>query len=192
VNAAPGIDGLTGCGLPKPFDLIFERVKNEEWRALRDDFRTFLDESVINEEPAAERALIWAGALLVRGPNCMSDKCFVDTNVLVNAHDRAAGVKHQRARSLIEKLWNSGGGVLSTQVLEELCINVRRKSRHPLSVEETRRLIQDYSSWTIVIHTAESVLEALDIEFHHKISSGMHSLFKLLGVPVLQSSIQKI
>ena len=26
----------------KPFDLIFERVKNEEWRALRDDFRTLL------------------------------------------------------------------------------------------------------------------------------------------------------
>ena len=135
--------------------------------------------------------MIWAGALLVRGPNCMSDKCFVDTNVLVYAHDRAAGVKHQRARSLLEKLWNSGGGVLSTQVLQELCINVRRKSRHPLSLEDTRRLIQDYSSWTIVINTAESVIEALDIEFHHKISF-WHSLFKLLGVPVLQSSIQKI
>jgi hypothetical protein len=53
-----------GLRPPKPFNLIFERVKNEEWRALRDDFRTFLDESVINEEPAAERALIWAGALL--------------------------------------------------------------------------------------------------------------------------------
>jgi hypothetical protein len=26
----------------KPFDLIFERAKKEEWRALRDDFRTFL------------------------------------------------------------------------------------------------------------------------------------------------------
>jgi len=114
--------------------------------------------------------LIWAGALLVRGPTFMSDKYFVDTNILVYAHDRAAGVKHQRARSLIEKLWNSGGGILSTQVLQELCINVRRKSSHPLSVEETRRLIRDYSSWTIVINTAESVIEALDIEFRHRIS----------------------
>jgi len=26
----------------KPFDLIFARAKNEEWRAQRDDFRTFL------------------------------------------------------------------------------------------------------------------------------------------------------
>lgn len=100
----------------------------------------------------------------------MNDKCFVDTNILVYAHDRAAGLKHQRARSLIEKLWNNGGGVLSTQVLQELCMNVRRKTSRPLSVEETRRLIQDYSSWTIVINTAESFIEALDIEFRHNIS----------------------
>jgi len=100
----------------------------------------------------------------------MSDKYFVDTNILVYAHDRAAGVKHERAQSLIEKLWNSGGGILSTQVLQELCINLRRKSSRPLSVEETRRLIQDYSSWTIVINTAESVIQALDIEFRYRIS----------------------
>jgi predicted nucleic acid-binding protein len=100
----------------------------------------------------------------------MSDKCFVDTNILVYAHDRAAGVKNLRARSLIEKLWKNGGGVLSTQVLQELCINVRRKSSHPLSREETRTIIQDYSSWTVVINTAESVLEALEIESRYNIS----------------------
>ena len=100
----------------------------------------------------------------------MNDKCFVDTIILVYAHDHAARDKHHRARTLIEKLWNSGGGVLSTQVLQELCVNVRRKSSHPLSVEETRRLIQDYSSWTIVTNTAESVIEALDIESRYNIS----------------------
>ena len=56
----------------------------------------------------------------------MSDRCFVDTNILVYAHDRSAGLKHKRARQLIEDLWDSGLGVLSTQVLQELCINVRR------------------------------------------------------------------
>jgi predicted nucleic acid-binding protein len=100
----------------------------------------------------------------------MSDRYFVDANILVYAHDRAAGIKHQRAQSLIEKLWNSGGGVLSTQVLQELCINLRRKTSRPLSAEETRSLIQDYSSWTIVTNTAESVIQALDVEFRYKIS----------------------
>ena len=100
----------------------------------------------------------------------MSDKFFVDTNILVYAHDRGTGAKHERARALIEKLWSSGGGVLSTQVLQELCINLRRKTTRPLSVEETRRLIEDYSSWDVVVNTAESVLQALTIESRYKIS----------------------
>jgi len=40
----------------------------------------------------------------------MSDKCFVDTNILVYAHDRSAGVNHQRAQMLLEQLWDSGQG----------------------------------------------------------------------------------
>ena len=44
----------------------------------------------------------------------MSDKVFVDTNVLVYGHDRSAGVKHEAAQTLLEELWNSGHGVLST------------------------------------------------------------------------------
>jgi predicted nucleic acid-binding protein len=102
--------------------------------------------------------------------NCMSDKCFVDTNILVYAHDRSAGVKHQRAQMLLEQLWDSGQGVLSTQVLQELCVNLRRKASQPLPVEEVRQLIRDYSTWEIVTNTAESVLQALDIEMRYKTS----------------------
>jgi predicted nucleic acid-binding protein len=100
----------------------------------------------------------------------MSDKCFVDTNILVYAHDLTQGVKHERARVLIAKLWDSGAGVLSTQVLQELCISLRRKAARPLSVEETRKVIEDYASWDIVVNTTESVLEALDIELRYEIS----------------------
>lgn len=100
----------------------------------------------------------------------MSDKCFVDTKILVYAHDRSAGLKHKRARELVEQLWGSGRGVLSTQVLQELCINVRRRASRPLSVEETRRLVQNYLSWEIVVNTPPSVIQALDIEARHKIS----------------------
>jgi predicted nucleic acid-binding protein len=102
--------------------------------------------------------------------NYMSDKCFVDTNILVYAHDRSAGMKHQRARLLLESLWDSGEGVLSTQVLQELCINLRRKVRHPLQFDEIRQLIRDYSSWEVITNTPESVLQALDIEARYKTS----------------------
>lgn len=100
----------------------------------------------------------------------MSDKCFLDTNILVYAHDFKQGVKHERARALVEKLWDSGDGVLSTQVLQELCVSVRRKAARPLSDEGTRQLIQDYASWETVVNTAESVLQALDLEKRYQLS----------------------
>jgi predicted nucleic acid-binding protein len=62
----------------------------------------------------------------------MSDKFFVDTNILIYAHDTAAGTKHERARALVEELWRERSGVVSTQVLQELCVNLRRKTGRPL------------------------------------------------------------
>lgn len=100
----------------------------------------------------------------------MAEKYFVDTNILIYAHDRSAGVKHDRARRAVEHLWDTGEGVLSTQVLQELCINLRRKVAKPLAVDEVRRFIQDYLSWEVVVNTPESVLQALEIEVRYKIS----------------------
>ena len=100
----------------------------------------------------------------------MRGKCFVDTNILVYAHDITQGTKHERARELVNSLWESGDGVLSTQVLQELCVTVRRKAARPLSPENTRKLIEDYVKWPVVVNTAESVLEALDLESRYQIS----------------------
>jgi predicted nucleic acid-binding protein len=100
----------------------------------------------------------------------MADKYFVDTNILIYAHDRTAGSKHDRARRLVENLWASGQGVLSTQVLQELCVNLRRKVARPLALDEIRRLVRDYVSWDIVVNTPEAVIQALEIEARYKIS----------------------
>jgi predicted nucleic acid-binding protein len=100
----------------------------------------------------------------------MNDKCFVDTNILVYAHDRTAGTKHHRALQLVEELWDSGKGVVSTQVLQELCVNLRKKVDPPRSADELRRLIRDYMSWEVVVNTAESIVEALDLEVRYRTS----------------------
>ena len=102
--------------------------------------------------------------------NFMSDKAFLDTNILVYAHEPGTGIKHERARAIIEKLWKTGDGVLSTQVLQELCVNLRRKTAKPWTVEETRNLILDYLDWEIVVNTPNSVIEALAIETRFQIS----------------------
>ena len=100
----------------------------------------------------------------------MSAKAFVDTNVLVYAHDRGAGQRHEAARTLIESLWRERTGVLSTQVLQELYVNVRRKARRPLDIAEARQLVADYARWEVVVNGSESILEAIEIEGRYGLS----------------------
>jgi predicted nucleic acid-binding protein len=100
----------------------------------------------------------------------MARKYFVDTNILMYAHDLSQGTKHQRAQKLMDDLWATGEGVLSTQVLQELCVNLRRKAKLPFSMDEMRSLIRDYKSWHVVVKTPESLLRALEIEDRYQIS----------------------
>jgi len=100
----------------------------------------------------------------------MSDKCFVDTNVLIYAHDRSAGLKQRIAQELLAQLWISGTGVLSTQVLQELCVSIRRRTRSHSPVDEARRVIEIYLGWEVVVNTPVSVLRALHLESRYQIS----------------------
>jgi predicted nucleic acid-binding protein len=100
----------------------------------------------------------------------MNDRAFVDTNILVYAFDRSSGAKHEIARELIKRLWQSGTGVLSTQILQEFVMYLRRKVARSLSAAETREILQEYLSWNIVVNTAQSILHALEIEERYHIS----------------------
>jgi predicted nucleic acid-binding protein len=99
----------------------------------------------------------------------MSAKFFVDTNILFYAQDRSAGVKHERAKRLLSDLWQSGAGVVSTQVLQEFCVAVRRVDRNR-AVKDLQRLVRDFSSWEVIVNTSESILGALGMESRYKIS----------------------
>jgi predicted nucleic acid-binding protein len=94
----------------------------------------------------------------------MSDRTFVDTNILVYAHDRSGGRKHEVARDLVRRLWRERSGVLSTQVLQELYVNIRRKAAVPLSAAEAREVLKDYLSWTVVFNDGPAILRATELE----------------------------
>jgi predicted nucleic acid-binding protein len=100
----------------------------------------------------------------------MSDRYFVDTNILMYAHDTAAGEKHARARTLVENLWQNRSGVVSTQVLQELAVNLRRKAKRPLDARATRDVVSDYLAWQVVVNSGDSILEALELEARYQIS----------------------
>ncbi len=100
----------------------------------------------------------------------MSDRYFVETNILMYAHDTGAGAKHERAKVLVESLWHDRTGVVSTQVLQELCVNLRRKAGRPVDLRTARGIVADYLAWDVVTNTGESILEALELEERYHIS----------------------
>jgi predicted nucleic acid-binding protein len=100
----------------------------------------------------------------------MSDRYFVDTNILMYAHDATAGEKHARAKALVEELWRDRTGVVSTQVLQELAVSLRRNVRRPVDSRATREIIADYLTWQVVVNGGESILEALELEARYQIS----------------------
>ncbi len=100
----------------------------------------------------------------------MSAKYFVDTNILMYAHDTSAGEKHERARTLVEELWRDRTGVVSTQVLQELSVNLRKKVRRPLDAKATREIVADYLTWQVIVNGGDSILEALELESRYELS----------------------
>jgi predicted nucleic acid-binding protein len=100
--------------------------------------------------------------------NYMSDRTFVDTNVLIYAHDSDAKSKREVARHILAELWSSRTGVLSMQVLQEFYVNVTRKIAVPLPKSAAREIASSYAIWCIEITPAE-ILSAFQIEDQSKI-----------------------
>ncbi len=92
-----------------------------------------------------------------------SDKAFVDSNVLIYAHDVDAGHKYEVAKALLRDLWLTRTGILSTQVLHEFYVNVTRKIKRPLSKADARRVVETYTPWCLAPETAD-VNDAFRIE----------------------------
>jgi predicted nucleic acid-binding protein len=101
--------------------------------------------------------------------NSMSAKTFVDTNVLIYAHDIDAGAKHDLAKTILRKLWRERTGVLSLQVLQEFYVNVTRKIATPLSKESARVVVSSYGIWCAETTLAE-ITSAFRIEDESRIS----------------------
>ena len=93
----------------------------------------------------------------------MSAKTFVDTNILIYAHDVDAKDKHEAAKSVLRELWSERTGVLSMQVLQEFYVNVTRKIATPLPKDVARLVVSSYSIWCIET-TPSEIAAAFRIE----------------------------
>lgn len=59
---------------------------------------------------------------------------------------------------------------MSTLVLQELSVNLRRKAGRPLDTKATREIVADYLTWQVIVNGGESILGALDLEERYQVS----------------------
>jgi len=95
---------------------------------------------------------------------------FVDTNILVYAHDSDAGPRHEVASELVRQLWDARDGVLSTQVLQEFYVTVTRKIPKPISRKDARDLVHTYTAWRVIGVEPADVVAASDYEERFRLS----------------------
>jgi len=95
---------------------------------------------------------------------------FVDTNVLVYAHDRSESRRQAVAQALLGALWRNRTGILSTQVLQEFYVVVTRKSDPPMRRVAAREIVALYGEWPIVQLDVALILAASQLEERHGLS----------------------
>ncbi len=100
----------------------------------------------------------------------MKDRVFVDSNVLIYAHDLDARDKHLRAVEVVRGLWESRNGILSTQVLQEFYVNVTRKIPEPLPRSKAREVARNSSLWQTETIDPADVFRASEIEEANQVS----------------------
>src|SRR3989441_1796759 len=104
---------------------------------------------------SSTKVFTWAAASLSAGKNYMNGRTFVDTNILIYAHDVDSKSKHVIAKNILRELWSERTGVLSLQVLQEFYVNVTRKIRAPLPKDSARLVVSSYSIWCMETTPAE-------------------------------------
>ena len=99
-----------------------------------------------------------------------ADRIFVDTSVLVHAHDLDSGLKRAIAEHVLKQLWQDETGVLSTQVLQAFYAALTSGIASPVPRRAARDLIHAYGVWPVVTLDAADVLAASDVEEHYRVS----------------------
>ncbi len=95
---------------------------------------------------------------------------FVDSNVVVYAHDTTAGDKREAARALLARLWRERGGALSIQVLQEFAVTVTRKLPRPLALAEAREVLVALGEYLVHSPQPQDVVDALELQNREQLS----------------------
>jgi predicted nucleic acid-binding protein len=99
-----------------------------------------------------------------------SERTFVDTNVLVSAYDLREERRLSVAHAVLDELWRSRTGVISTQVLQEFYVVATRRFDPPMTSKAARAIVSTYHAWPIVQVDPAIILAASSLEERHSFS----------------------
>jgi predicted nucleic acid-binding protein len=94
----------------------------------------------------------------------MSVKTFLDTNILVYAHDKTYPNKMAKAQELIFQGLRTKQAAISAQVLSEFFVTITQKAKKPMTIELARREIEMLANLEIAEIDASMVLRAIAIK----------------------------
>ncbi len=97
-------------------------------------------------------------------------KIFVDTNILVYAHDVNSGKKQEIAKDKIKELWTSKNFVpcISVQVLQEFYAFLLRKK---IDAATAHFLIMNYTKWEVINNDLRLFSEGIHYQEKWKLSA---------------------
>lgn len=98
----------------------------------------------------------------------MSDRTFIDTNVLVYADDQDAGERTVIAKQILTDAIRTRTAVVSTQVLQEFFVVATRKLG--MSAEIARRKVELLAQLEVVRIDTRLILEAIDLHRLNQVS----------------------
>lgn len=99
----------------------------------------------------------------------MTDRVFVDTDVLLLAHDRDGGERRAIAEQILRQLWEDETGTVSTLVLQEFYIALVGGPSSPVPRRAGRELVDAYSVWPVVTTEPSDLLAAAELEERHRV-----------------------
>ncbi len=100
----------------------------------------------------------------------MSDRYFLDTNIIVYAHDSSYSEKQLRSQELIFEGMRQENVVISAQVLSEFFVTVTRKIATPLPIPTARHVLLLLSHLSVVDIDSDIVLSAVRMQEQFQLS----------------------
>ena len=99
----------------------------------------------------------------------MTERIFVDTSILVRAHDLDAGERRAVAHHILLQLWDDKSGVLSALVLQEFYAALVGRPGSPVPRRAARELVDAYRVWPTVPLEHGDILAASELEERHRL-----------------------